>query len=61
MNKKAYIVPESQTVALEPLQMLANSLKIDINKNTEDGVSSSDQILSNKFEWKDRENYWEDK
>ena len=58
MNKKTYIAPTCQVIALEPLQMLADSIRV--TEKEEEGVTNPDQILTKEFEWEDRGNYWED-
>ena len=59
MKKETYLKPEALVIKLEPSQMLANSIKIE--KDTEQGIDTPEEILTNKAEWEHRGNYWDDK
>lgn len=57
MKKSSYISPASQSISLEPAQMLVGSIRI--NGDEEQGIDNPDQIRTNKFEWD--KDYWDDK
>lgn len=59
MKKSSYISPASQSVSLEPAQLLVGSIRI--NGDEEQGIDNPDQIRTNKFEWDKDNDYWDDK
>lgn len=58
MTKNKYIVPNSQAIAFEAQQMLANST-VEIDSGSGEEINDASEIRSNEKEWNNgSDNYW---